>query len=184
MEDLLLCHDFCLSWFWIESLITFSFFAPTLSAKNPSPQKESPQRNSSKSGYSFLMTKLDPPLSICITWERLSLGFICKSIWTWSICTLSSWISQSFISHASTNSSFSLLAISPLSTLRRYLGQKTKWKSNRCLVEEPVLYSVTQKSWHFYLRKASFACSAPGMHSPPALKGWRSLHWVLELICL
>jgi len=46
---------------------TCSSTLPTVSAKYPSAQKLSPHRNSSSSGYSFLITRLVPPFNLCAT---------------------------------------------------------------------------------------------------------------------
>jgi hypothetical protein len=56
---------------------TSSSTLPTVSAKYPSAQKLSPHKNSSSSGYSFLITRLVPPLQPlyhlrhAILWSRL-----------------------------------------------------------------------------------------------------------------
>ena len=52
---------------------TSSSTLPTVSAKYPSAQKLSPHKNSSSSGYSFLITRLVPPFSLCTTSATLSL---------------------------------------------------------------------------------------------------------------
>ncbi len=73
---------------------TSSSTLPTVSAKYPSAQKLSPHKNSSNSGYSFLITRLVPPFNLCTTSATLSSGFV------WMIrCMWSSWILSSLIHH-------------------------------------------------------------------------------------
>ena len=64
-----LSHDYCSR---IYLRMISSFTVPTVSAKYPSAQKLSPQRNSSSSGYSFLITLLVPPLRIFTASATLS----------------------------------------------------------------------------------------------------------------
>ena len=147
-----------------------SFTVPTVSAKYPSAQKLSPQRNSSSSGYSFLITLLVPPLRIFTASATLSDALSWMIRWIWSSCTLSSLIHHLFILQASYSSRFRRPEILPLNTLLRYFGIHTKWYSNRCLVCDPVRYLAIARLCQIYLRDASCTGFAPGGHSSPSLK--------------
>ena len=114
--------------------MTCSSTFPTVSAKYPSAQKLSPQRNSSNSGYSFLITRLVPPFNLCTTSATLSVGFVWMIRWTWSSWILSSLAHHLFIRHASYNNPFRRTTILPRSTRRRYFGIQTTWYCRRCFV--------------------------------------------------
>jgi len=120
--------------------MTCSSIFPTVSAKYPSAQKLSPHRNSSNSGYSFLITRLVPPFNLCTTSATLSVGFVWMIRWTWSSWILSSLAHHLFIRHASYNNPFRRTTILPRSTRRRYFGIQTTWYCRRCFVWAPVWY--------------------------------------------
>ena len=152
-------------------LITSSSICPMVSAKYPSAQKLSPQRNSSNSGYSFRIIRLVPPFRVWTTPAMLSLGFIWMMICTWSSWMLSSLIHHRFILHASYNSRFSRIDILPRSTLLRYFGIHTKWHCSLCLVWDPVQYLVgMSRSCRKFLRDATKMCRRSGRPFIPELK--------------
>ncbi len=142
-----------------------------VSAKYPSAQKLSPQRNSSNSGNSFRMIRLVPPFKVWTTSATLFLGFIWMMICTWSSWMLSSLIHHRFILHASYNSRFSRIDIFPRSTLLRYFGIHTKWHCSLCFVWDPVQYLVgMSRSCRKYLRDATKMCRRSGRPFIPELK--------------
>ena len=110
-------------------------------------KKLSPQRNSSRSGYSCRMTRLLPPLSSCTTWAKDSLGGVWIIRCKWSLSKPNSYICHLFIWQHWMNNCSILLAILPINTLLLYLGQKTRWVTILCFVDDPTQYSVMHKSW-------------------------------------
>ena len=135
---------------------TSSSTLPTVSAKYPSAQKLSPHKNSSSSGYSFLITRLVPPFSLCTTSDTLSFGFVWMIICTWSSSILSSLIHHLFIRHASHNNFLRRMTTLPRSTRRRYFGIHTRWYCKRCFVWDPVWYLAIARSCPNLLRFARF----------------------------
>ena len=152
-------------------LITSSSICPMVSAKYPSAQKLSPQRNSSNSGYSLRMTRLVPPFKIWTTSATLSLAFIWMIICTWSSWMLNSLIHHRFTLHASYNSRFSRIDILPRRTLFRYFGIHTKWHCSLCFVWDPVQYLVgMSRSCRKFLRAATKMWRRSGRPFIPELK--------------
>jgi hypothetical protein len=117
---------------------TSSSTFPTVSAKYPSAQKLSPHKNSSSSGYSFLITRLVPPFNLCTTSATLSSGLVWMIRCMWSSWILNSLIHHLLIRHASYNNFLRRMTILPRSTRRRYFGIHTRWYCNRCFVWDPV----------------------------------------------
>lgn len=117
---------------------TSSSTLPAVSAKYPSAQKLSLHKNSSSSGYSFLIIQLVPPFSLWATPATLFLGFV----WI-KRCMCSSWILSSLIHpllirHASYNNFLRRITLLPRSTRRRYFGIYTKWYCKQCFVRDSV----------------------------------------------
>ena len=135
---------------------TSSSTLPTVSAKYPSAQKLSPHKNSSSSGYSFLITRLVPPFNLCTTSATLSSGLVWMIRCMWSSWTLNSLIHHLLIRHASYNNFLRRMTILPRSTRRRYFGIHTRWYCNRCFVWDPVLYLAMARSYRNLLRFARF----------------------------
>ncbi len=139
-------------YFWITS----SSICPMVSAKYPSAQKLSPQRNSSNSGNSFRITRLVPPFKVWTTPAMLSLALIWIRICTWSSWMLNSLIDHRLILHASDNSRFRRIDILPRRTRRRYFGIHTKWHWILCFVCDPVQYLAGMaRSCRKFLRDAT-----------------------------
>ena len=135
---------------------TSSSTLPTVSAKYPSAQKLSPHKNSSSSGYSFLITRLVPPFSLRTTSATQLLGFVWMIRCTWSSWILSSLAHHLFIRHASYNNFLRRMTILPRSTRRRYFGNHTRWYCKRCFVWDPVWYLAIARSCRKLLRFARF----------------------------
>ena len=127
---------------------------PTVSAKYPSAQKLSPHKNSSSSGYSFLITRLVPPFNLCAISATLSLGLVCMIMCTWSSWMLNSLSHHLFTLHASYSNRFRRTTILPRSTLFRYFGIHTTWYCSRCLVCDPTRYLTIARSCRKLLRFA------------------------------
>ena len=116
------------------------------------------------------MTRLLPPFRSCTTCASDSLGRVWMIIWTWSRSNPNSPISHRFIWQHCMNSSSTRLAILPINTRRLYFGQNTRWVTNRCFVDDPVQYSVMNKSWQKMPPRRKKTCVSPGGAFLPALK--------------